>query len=108
MTTIQMIIGLFAGICLSIVFFYSLTQAMTREGNRQYANLAAVIGILVVMGLLFQRDVGAARVMAPALFAVGIWVFAVETGWNRVFPVLMQLFAVVLMLGWVALTPLPS
>ncbi len=108
MTSILMIIGLFAGISVCMATLYSAAQAMTREGPRRWANLAGVVAVMVVMGALLEREIWLARLVAPVLLGIGVWVFLVEEGWYRIFPVLMQLFAVVLIAGWVALSPLPS
>lgn len=106
MTSILMIIGVFAGISVCMATLYSVAQAMMREGTPRRAHLAAVIAMLVVMGALLEREVDVARTAAVPLLGVAIWAFVVERGWYRIFPLLMQLFAVVLLLGWVALTPL--
>ncbi len=108
MTSILMIIGLFAGISVCMATLYSVAQAMTREGNRRNANLAVVVAMLLVMGALFEREVTLARSFSVILLPIAIWAFTVEEGWYRIFPALLQIFAVVLLLGYVALTPLPE
>ncbi|MEM9145770.1 MAG: hypothetical protein AAGC57_06190 [Pseudomonadota bacterium] len=108
MTSILMIIGIFAGIAVCMATLYSLAQAMMQEGLRRWAHLAAVAMMLTVMGMLLERQVALARLFAWPLMAVGLWTFWVERGWYRIFPLLIQLFAAVLIAGLVALTPLPS
>ncbi|MEL6210657.1 MAG: hypothetical protein AAFR44_10860 [Pseudomonadota bacterium] len=108
MTSILMITGVFAGIAVCMATLYSVAQAMMQEGHRRWAHLVAVLAMLVVMGLLLEREVGLARLAAWPLLAIGAWVFVIERGWYRLFPVMMQLFAVVLIAGAVALSPLPA
>jgi len=108
MTSILMIVGVFAGISVCMAFFYSVAQAMMREGTARRAHLAALVAMLAVMGALLEREVGLARTLSVLLLPAAIWTFTVERGWYRIFPVLMQVFALVLLAGWVALTPLPG
>ncbi len=106
MQSILMITGVFAGIAVCMATLYSASQAMLREGRRRLAHVAAVVAMLAVMGALLEREVGIARALALPLLGVAIWAFVVEEGWYRLFPALMQLFAIVLLAGAVALTPL--
>lgn len=108
MTSILMIVGVFAGIAVCMATLYSLAQAMMQEGARRWAHLAFVIAMLAVMGMLLEREVGLARMLAWPLLAVGLWAFWVERGWYRLFPLMVQLFAAVLIAGLVALSPLPA
>ncbi len=106
MTSILMITGVFAGIAVCMATLYSVSQAMLREGRRRTANIATVIAVLVVMGALLERQVDLARLLALPLLGIAVWTFVVEEGWYRIFPALIQLFAIVLIAGAVALTPL--
>jgi hypothetical protein len=106
MTSILMIIGVFAGISVCMATFYSVAQAITREGRRRWAHVAAALAMLAVMGALLEREVGVARVLAVALLPAATWAFVVERGWYRLFPLLLQVFALVLIAGAVALAPL--
>ncbi|GMG81200.1 hypothetical protein LNKW23_04120 [Paralimibaculum aggregatum] len=108
MTSILMIIGVFAGVAICMATLYSVAQAMMREGALRRAHAVAVIAVLAVMGALLEREVALARMLAVPLLGVAVWVFVVERGWYRIFPVMMQLFAGLLIAGYVALTPLPA
>lgn len=108
LTTILMIVGIFAGIAVCMATLYSVAQVLTRTGARRAANLVAVAAMLCVMGALLEREVELARALSAVLLAAAIWLFTVEPGWYRVFPLLMQIFAAVLLAGYVALTPLPD
>ncbi|MGF1503135.1 MAG: hypothetical protein ACFBSD_15105 [Paracoccaceae bacterium] len=102
MQSVLMITGLFAGISVCMACLYSVGQAMMEEGRTRWANLAQVIAILAVMGALLEREVEIARVLALPLFLTAVWVFAVERGWFRIFPILTQIFAGVVLAGYVA------
>lgn len=108
MTTILMIVGVFAGISVSMATLYALAQVLTREGVRRRAHLASLLAVLAVMAALLWREVGLARLLAWPLLAAALWATVAERGWYRVFPVLLQLFAAVLIAGAVALSPLPG
>lgn len=105
MTSILMITGLFAGIAVCMATLYSVAQAMLREGTLRWAHLALVVLTLIVMGALLEREIPLARLGAVPLLLVAVWVFTIERGWYRLFPGVVQLFAVVLILGYVALNP---
>jgi hypothetical protein len=108
MTSVLMIAGLFAGIAVCLATLYSVAQAMLAEGWPRRAHLAHLAAILVVMGALLEREVTVARIGAAPLLASAVWVFWLERGWYRVFPLLVILFAAILMAGYVALSPLPG
>lgn len=86
---------------------YSLTQSLLLSGPARWANIALFTLILIVMGALMERHVILARILALPLFMVAAWAFTLEPRWYKVFPVLVMIFAAILMLGHVALQPLP-
>ena len=102
MTSLLMIVGGFAGISVCMAMFYSVAQAILRDGSRRRGHLAVVVAVLAVMGALLEREIDLARTLAVPLLAAALWAFAVERGLYRVFPVLLQLFAGVLLAGYVA------
>jgi len=105
MTSILMIAGVFAGISICMATFYSVGQAMLGEGTPRRAHLLLVIAILVVMGALLEREVEIARTAAVPLLGLAVWVTVIERGWYRLFPLLVQIFAALLIAGLVALNP---
>jgi len=108
MTSILMIVGLFAGIAVCMATLYSVSQAMLAEGWVRWANLAQIGAILVVMGALLEREVGLARIAALPLLGTSLWMLVLERGWYKTFPILVIVFALCLLAGFVALTPLPA
>lgn len=104
MMTILIIAGLFAGIGVFIATAYSLSQILLLEGRGRAAHAACLIMTLIVMGALMERAIPIARVAAIPMLLVASWCFAIERGWFRVFPVLLQIFAAIVALGFVVLT----
>lgn len=100
-----MIIGLFAGIAVCMAALHSLAQAILAEGAKRWAHLAQLVAILAVMAALLEREVALARLLAVALIAAALWVMVMERGWYRIFPLLVQVFAAVLIAGYVAFAP---
>lgn len=87
---------------------WSVSQVILREDRTRWAHLALVLAVLAVMGALLEREVAVGRVLALPLLLLAVWVFVIERGWNRIFPLLVQLFAAVVLAGLVALSPLPA
>jgi len=108
MDLILTIVGLFAGIAVCMATLYSVSQAMLSEGWIRWANLAQLVAIFIVMGALFEREVGVARIGALPLAAIAVWVLIMERRWYKIFPLLVLVFAGTLIGGYVALTPLPG
>ena len=101
------IAGIFAGIGVFLAAMYSMVQVLLTGGVLRLAHFAQLVLILTVMAsLFFWRDVTAARVIAVPLLGVALWTTVVETRWARVFPLLVMTFALLLITGYVALTPL--
>lgn len=105
--TILVIAGIFAGIGMFLSTMYSLTQVILLEGLPRIAHFVTFVLILTVMfPLYWWRDVTTARVLAVPLLRAAQWTVVLEHRWYKVFPMLMSLFALMMMLGYVALTPL--
>lgn len=97
-----LVIGIFSGLFVFIATTYSLAQAMLSEGRIRWVHLALIIAVMGVMAALEMEWVPAARAMALPLFCIALWASVLEERWFKVFPILHQLFAVVLILGLVA------
>lgn len=98
------ITGIFAGIGVFLATMYSLTQVLLLEGRPRIAHFTQFTLILTVMAsLFFWRDVMAARIIAVLLLPVAAWTFWIEPRWFKVFPILVALFALMLVLGYVQL-----
>lgn len=104
MSTILIISGLFAGIGVFLAAMYSLSQLFLVEGRAQAAHGVLLVLILVVMALLLERYVTYARYAAVPLFLAATWCLVAEERWFRIFPLLVQIFALILVLGYVALS----
>ncbi len=103
MMTILLIAGLFAGIGVFIATAYSLSQILLLEGRGRTAHAACLITTLIVMGALMEREMAIARIAAIPMLIVASWCFAIEGGWFRIFPILLQIFAAIVALGFVVL-----
>ena len=104
MTTIITLVGIFAGIGVFLAAMYSITQVLLLEGWPRWAHVACFLLILGVMGALyFYRSVPAARLLAVPLLLAAFWTLVLEPRWYRVFPLLVILFAMMLIMGYVAL-----
>lgn len=101
---ILLIAGLFAGIGVFIATAYSLSQLLLLEGRGRMAHAACLIMTLIVMAALMERAIPIARLAAIPMLLVASWCFAIERGWYRVFPILLQIFAAIVALGFVVLT----
>jgi hypothetical protein len=105
--TILTIAGIFAGIGVFLAAMYSMTQVLLMGGMPRIAHFALFVLILTVMFSMFWwRDVGTARVLAVPLMGFAVWTLVLEQRWYRVFPLLVIVFAGLLLAGYVALTPL--
>ena len=103
MGVILTIAGIFAGIGVFIATMYSVSQIVLLEGRARIAHAVLITLILVVMACLVERWVPMARVLAIPLLGAAFWVAVLETRWYRIFPLLVMLFALLLILGYVAL-----
>lgn len=102
--TILTIAGIFAGIGVFFAAMYSLTQILLLAGWSRFAHFSCFTLILTVMAsMFFWRDVETAQVIAVPLLAVALWTLVIEPGWYKVFPILVCVFAMVLLLGYVNL-----
>lgn len=103
MMTILIIAGLFAGIGVFMAAAYSLSQILLLEGRGRAAHATCLIMILIVMAALMEREIPIARIASIPLILSATWCFAIERGWFRIFPILVQIFAVIVALGYVEL-----
>ncbi len=103
MGMILTITGLFAGIGVFVAAMYSFSQIILLEGRARIIHAVLFVLVLAVMAALMEREVPLARILAGPLFVMACWAFAIERRWNRIMPLLIQIFALVLMLGYVAL-----
>lgn len=103
MSMALLVTGIFAGIALSLATLYSVAQAVLTEGRPRLAHVAVLALTLAAMAALHYQSIPIARLIALPLLAAAMWAFALERRWFRIFPLLQQLFAVVLLAGWVAL-----
>ena len=106
-TTLLTIAGIFAGVGVFLAAMYSMVQVLLTGGMMRAAHFAQFVLILTVMAaMFFWRDVTAAQVIAVPLLGVALWTAVLEAGWARVFPLLVMTFALLLITGYVALTPI--
>ena len=103
MDIILTIAGIFAGIGVFLAAMHSLTQCFLLDGRPRWLFAAHLILIMVVMGGLWFRDIPMARLVAIPLIVVAFIVLFRERGWYRIFPALVIVFALLLILGYVAL-----
>lgn len=103
MNLLLVVIGVFAGIAVSLASLYSLAQALLTEGRPRLAHIALVALTVTIMAALQYGNIPLARLLAAPMLAAAIAAFVLERRWFRVFPLVQQLFAVVLLVGWVAL-----
>ncbi|MEM7057504.1 MAG: hypothetical protein AAF557_07940 [Pseudomonadota bacterium] len=97
------IAGIFAGIGVFLAAMYSVSQILLLEGRARVAHVASLVMILVVMACLMERWVETARVLAIPLFGAAFWTLVIEPRWYRVFPLMVMVFALLLIMGYVAL-----
>ena len=103
MSMILTIAGIFAGIGVFLATMYSLSQVLLLRGEGRLMHGLSFGLILAVMAALMEREVGLARLLAVPLFLVAARTLMLERGWYRIMPLLVIIFTVVLMLGYVAL-----
>lgn len=97
------IAGIFAGIGIFLAAMYSVSQVLLLEGRGRMAHAANLAMILIVMACLMERWVPAARTLAIPLMGTAFWTLVIEPRWYRIFPLLVMLFAGLLIMGHVAL-----
>lgn len=95
--------GIFAGIAIALATLYSIAQAVLAQGRTRFAHMGVLAFTFGAMAALQYGEVTPARALAAPLLAAAVWAFTLEQRWFRVFPLLQQLFAGVLLAGWVAL-----
>ena len=103
MSIILTIAGIFAGIGVFLAAMYSFTQILLLRGEGRVMHGLSFLLILAVMAALMEREIAIARILAIPLCLVSIRTLMLERGLYRIMPVLVIIFAVVLMLGYVAL-----
>lgn len=103
MNMVLTIAGIFAGIGVFLAAMYSVSQILLLEGRSRMAHAASLILILAVMACLMERWVGVARLLAFPLLGAAFWTLVIEPRWYRVFPILVIAFALLLIMGYVAL-----
>lgn len=107
MNTILLIFGLFAGIGVFLATMYSMTQVLLLSGRPRLAHAAQFLLVMAIMTVLYLwRDAGVARLLAIPLIPVAGWTLWLEQRFYRIFPLLIMVFALVLVTGYVALTPI--
>lgn len=106
MDSVIFVVGLFSGIGVFLSTMYSLSRVVTFEARGKMANAAVFASIIAIMtALFFFQSVPMARVLAvPALLAA-LWSVWTEERWFKIFPLLVILFATVVLLGYVAAYP---
>ncbi|MEM7190064.1 MAG: hypothetical protein AAF439_10680 [Pseudomonadota bacterium] len=102
-STILTIAGIFAGIGIFLATMYSFSQILLLKGTGRIAHAIAFVLILSIMAALMERFVPIARILAVPLFGVAIWLMVLEPRWFRIFPILIMLFSILLIMGYVAL-----
>jgi hypothetical protein len=84
------ILVLLAGIALAAPFFaallWSVAQAIRQPGALRAGHLLAIATTLAVMAFLSWGWVRPAQAAGAALAFAGIWLLFLETGWNRLLP----------------------
>ena len=104
--TILVIVGIFCGIGVFIATMYSMTQVLLLQGKGRIAHGLQFLIVMAIMTVLYiWRDAAMAQLIAVPLLPVAIWTFLLERRWYRIFPILIFLFALVLIAGYVALNP---
>lgn len=103
MSVILTVAGIFAGIGIFMATMYSVSQILLLEGRARLAHAASLTLVLIVMACLMERWVDTARIFAIPLLAAAFWTLVVEPRWYRIFPILVMAFALLLIMGYVAL-----
>ena len=83
---------------------YSVSQILMLEGRGRFAHALSLGLILAVMAALMERHVPVARVLAAPLILVAFWTAVIEPRWYRLFPLITVVFALLVVMGYVAMT----
>ena len=83
---------------------YSLSQMLILRGWGRVAHILCFVLILAVMAALMERAVPVARLLAIPLITVSFWILVLEPRWYRIFPLVVILFALLLIGGYVSMT----
>lgn len=101
------IAGIFGGIGIFLATMYSFVQVLLTEGRLRYAHAGLFILMMAIFTVLYLwRDVFAAWLISFPLIPVALWAVWLEQRWFRIFPILVLIFAVIVAMGFIALTPL--
>ncbi len=98
------LVGIFAGIGVFLAAMYSLSQILLLQGRGRVAHAICFGLILAVMAALMERAVPIARILSAPLILVAFWTLVLEPRWYRIFPLLVMLFALMAILGYVSMT----
>ncbi len=82
---------------------YSVSQLLL-QGRGRIAHALNLLLILAVMAALMERAVPIARILAVPLIATAVWTLVFEPRWYRIFPLVVILFALLLIGGYVSMT----
>jgi len=103
MSIILTVTLVFAGIGVLVATVYSASQILLTDGESRAMHALSVGLILAATAAMLGRDVELARILAALLFFVQGRMLITEQHWYRVFPILVMLFALMLMMGYAAL-----
>ncbi|MEM9782527.1 MAG: hypothetical protein AAF899_08635 [Pseudomonadota bacterium] len=98
-----LVVGIFGGLFIFIATTYSLAQAILTEGRLRWVHLALLLAVMAVMAALQFGSVTAARMLSAPLLVLAIWASVIEERWFKLFPLLHQIFAVIVLVGFVAI-----
>ncbi|MEO0763325.1 MAG: hypothetical protein AAFZ09_16235 [Pseudomonadota bacterium] len=98
-----LVVAIFSALFVFIATMYSLAQFILNEGRERWTHLAIMLVVLAIFASLELRSVVGARLLALPLFCLTLWAMWIEERWFKVFPLLQMMFAIVLLLGLVAI-----
>ncbi|MEL6337170.1 MAG: hypothetical protein AAFS07_00640 [Pseudomonadota bacterium] len=101
MGLLLLVVGIFSGLFVFIATMYSVAQAMLNEDKIRWVHLALILATCTVMAFLYERMVPPARISAVPMFAVAFVAMWMEERWFKVFPIMQQLFAAIVIAGLV-------
>jgi hypothetical protein len=104
---IFVIAGIFGGIGIFLATMYSFVQVLLTQGRLRFAHAGLFVLMMAIFTVLYLwRDVFAARIISLPLIPIALWAVWLEQRWFKIFPILVAIFAGIIAMGYIALTPL--
>ena len=96
---VQLLTGILIAACLFAAVIWSLAQVYRQRGWLRIAHTATAGLTLVIMALLAGGEIMAPVLLSLPLLIASLGAVFLDTGWNKLLPFILLLFALALFIG---------